>query len=76
MECPLFGLLKKVEAKQANGTVSIVPWFCECLKEECAWWEPVLGQCSQLAILEELRLLVGALSMLADKMPPAPKENA
>lgn len=44
----------------------------DCLKEECGRWDKVRGQCADLSILEELRLLVGAAAMIADKMPTSP----
>ena len=45
----------------------------ECLKEECVWWERTHQVCVISSIDLGLRLLVGAVAMLADKMPPARK---
>jgi len=45
------------------------PAVGDCLGEECARWDKAGRNCSDLSILEELRLLVGACGMIADKMP-------
>jgi len=65
MKCPLRILV--VRSNSALG-----PNFGnECLKEECAWWDSVSQTCVALSIYQELRLLVGAVAIVTDKIPPA-----
>ena len=66
MKCPLLRITR--------------PWFMQadappqddCLKEECAGWDSISQTCVAISIYQELRLLVGAVSMLADKLPTPP----
>ncbi|MBA7602875.1 hypothetical protein ES703_09971 [subsurface metagenome] len=65
MKCiPLAIAWSSVVAKQQEE-------YPDCLKEECAWWDSVGQRCVTLSIYQELRLLVGAVTMVADKIPPA-----
>lgn len=65
MKCPLLAI----------GYLSLgdqgVNQKCECLKEGCAWWEPVSRSCVLLAVYQELRLLVGAAGLAANRLSPA-----
>ena len=63
MECPL------LRAGAYAGQLEWEEADISCLKEECGRWDKVRGQCVDESILEELRLLVGAAGMIADKMP-------
>ena len=66
MKCPLFVMGNIANPGILDDEVE------DCYKEECAWWNKVLAECVVLSILEELRLLVGAAGMIADKMPTPP----
>ena len=66
MKCPLFCI--------GDYTLPAIKDALDfnCIQEECGWWEKVHGVCGVLALYQELRLLVGAITMIIDKMPPAP----
>jgi len=65
MKCPLL-----LAGENAQPSVDMTTTI-DCLKEECAWWDKVHGVCVVISLFWELRLLVGAGAMIADKMPPA-----
>ena len=65
MLCPLLKLRKTINLGLE------VDEFRDCLKAECAWWDSASQTCVTQSIYEELRLLVGAAGMVAEKLPPA-----
>jgi len=64
MKCPLFRLANLISEFDSNWDGD------DCLQEECAWWDCVGRSCILVAIYRELRLLVGAAGMAADKLSP------
>lgn len=64
MKCPLFTIMDR---RTQLGEESD---FSECLKEGCAWWEKVSQSCALVAIYQEIRLLVGAAGLAADRLSP------
>ncbi|MBA7683676.1 hypothetical protein ES703_92056 [subsurface metagenome] len=66
MKCPLFfaAAMLKPDVYSEDAL--------ECIKEDCAGWDSVGQTCVAISIYQELRLLVGAVSMLADKLPTPP----
>lgn len=63
MKCPLLAFAWGNE----GGKEPLV--YPDCLKEECAWWSPLGGQCSIPGIHEELHWIAERLKSLVDKMP-------
>jgi len=65
MKCPLF--------RAANITSDFDSSWSgdDCLKEECAWWDVEMGQCSINSLKSNLENIVLRLRDLVDKMPHA-----
>ena len=63
MKCPLFVITDK---RTQLGEESD---YCECLKEECAWWEKPLGVCCIRAQEATLGVMLEQLTKLIGKMP-------
>ena len=63
MKCPLL----REQYREVKGE-EVCEW-ADCLKEECAWWQPELGNC----IIYQLGMEIGTLGLflekIKDKMP-------
>ena len=63
MKCPLLTITSvklREDAKAADN---------ECLKEECAWWDPTFGWCLWQTVAYESVCLVSELSGIRIRMP-------
>ena len=63
MKCPLFTIMDK---RTQLGEESD---YCECLKEECAWWEKEGESCALLLLGLRLGTVCDQLTDFIDKMP-------
>lgn len=63
MRCPLMRIpiTRKGMADRAK--------IDECIKEECAWWEPEASCCAALLIPKHLYTLERMLGLILEKMP-------
>ena len=65
MKCPLF-FRPSVATKEGSK------WYvADCLKEECAWWDPAHECCAVIALNETFVAVGNVIGALVDKMPHA-----
>jgi hypothetical protein len=63
MKCPLFYTARLHLPRE-------ITWDkCECLKEECAWWDYEIGQCSMVTLARQAHNIYSVLDLIGDKMP-------
>jgi hypothetical protein len=63
MKCPL--VLREVESTFTREKVE----FSDCLKEECAWWQPEHGHCAVVACVEAADKLRKTPERWSSKIP-------
>jgi len=63
MKCPLMTL--EYRLIDQGGSIYIQ----ECLKEECAWWNPIMKECICLSINRNIMEASNFLGLITGKMP-------
>jgi len=63
MKCPLFCI-----GDFTKTNILECPSF-DCLKEECAWWEPNDGRCSVVVLAQFIAGMGMNISRMVEKMP-------
>ena len=63
MKCPL------MFAGDTSPGLSYDTNQCECIKEECAWWDDRFSQCVDVTTAEQLLKLANALKRIDSKIP-------
>lgn len=63
MKCPLFVLGRIVSPGPTR------PQETDCIKEECAWWEPNDGQCSVRVLAQFIAGMGSNIQAIKAKMP-------
>ncbi len=64
MKCPLLS-----QSGFAHSTNVIIAER-DCLKEECAWWDKVMGRCCIPVLQTEIAMAVNNLANVFDRLPP------
>lgn len=63
MKCPLFEMFEPF-GKAYDGAK-----FCECLKEECAWWDKPYERCDPTGLAHTLERLTDEVAKVQRRMP-------
>lgn len=63
MKCPLTTIVKVAPANPKAED------WCDCIKEECAWWDVNAGGCSVYLISRSLMYLFDVTVDIKEKMP-------
>ena len=63
MICPL------LSAGEYTRNVSAPTSSCDCLKEECAWWDKERAMCYTTRLLEQFENLCMIFEAIRDRMP-------
>lgn len=63
MKCPLLKAEGYFDGKEWQVIIG------DCIKEECAWWEPKIGKCAVLRMWIALQDIHEVLHDMAAKMP-------
>jgi hypothetical protein len=63
MKCPLF-IMNDTRAQLGEETE-----IGDCLKEDCAWWDPAIKRCAILEIAGAGRLILNSLIKISERLP-------
>lgn len=63
MKCPLIGIANPAEWRRESPTEA------DCLKEDCAWWQPEHGHCVITSYLETCEKVASYLKSIDSKLP-------